>query len=165
MKSLSTERRRLEIAAKVYEHFTHSLDEVLAAYSPKDSPEEHKLASHIAKMLDNTLLSISRATPPPHLFPQQEQPRRPLEELGPQLPQGPQQPRQLQLLPTPHDRPYATRTRPEPRSPRTSGSLPVSRRTPLCGNILPSHLSMPYEGIWALTAPGLSRRYRRSPLA
>ena len=65
---LSAERKRLEVAAKVYEHFTHSLDQVLAAYNLKDSPEEHKLASHIARMLDNTLLShLKGNTTPPSL--------------------------------------------------------------------------------------------------
>lgn len=54
------------MAAKVYERFTCSLDQVLAAYSPKDSPEEHKLASQIAKMLGNTLLShLKGNTSPP----------------------------------------------------------------------------------------------------
>jgi hypothetical protein len=54
---LSAERKRLEMAAKVYEHFTCGLDQTLATYNPKDSPEEHKLASQIAQMLSNTLLS------------------------------------------------------------------------------------------------------------
>ena len=44
------------MAIKVYKYFTYSLDQVLTAYNPKDSPKEYKLASYIARILDNTLL-------------------------------------------------------------------------------------------------------------
>ena len=57
------------MAIKVYKYFTYSLDCILAAYNPKDSPKEYKLASQITKMLDNTLLSYLKGNITPLSLP------------------------------------------------------------------------------------------------
>ncbi len=119
--AISAERKRLETAAKVYKQFTQSLNQSMAVYDTGNAPEEYKLAKHINRILNNTLLSHLKGNIPAPSLPSSgtntpassaswasvaakttENNTTPL--TGTQGPQGPQHPK----ITTPRTRPKKT---------------------------------------------------------